>query len=183
MSARLHITQAVTSAQVRPTAVDWDAVYWETLPRVYNFFRYRVGEDQLAEDLTATTFVKAWRARDRYADDLAAFSTWLFSIAQNVAVDHYRRRKPELSLDSDRLPALTVEHSLEDLIEQRADSARLTALLNRLTPRERELIAIKYGTELTNRAIASVTGLSESNVGTTLHRTIQKLRQQWDESP
>ncbi|MBK8027516.1 MAG: sigma-70 family RNA polymerase sigma factor [Chloroflexi bacterium] len=47
--------------------------------------------------------------------------------------------------------------------------------------RERELIALKYGAELTNRAIAEVTGLSESNVGTTLHRIIQKLRQQWDE--
>ena len=173
MDARLHIARA--------SAVDWDAVYWDTLPRVYNFFRYRVGDDQLAEDLTANTFMKAWRARDRYLDDVAAFSTWLFSIAQNVAVDHYRRRKPEVSLDA--LPNFADSTSIEDVIERRADSARLNALLARLSPRERELIALKYGAELTNRAIAQVTGLSETNVGSTLHRTIQKLRQQWDESP
>ena len=47
--------------------------------------------------------------------------------------------------------------------------------------RERELLALKYGAELTNRAITRVTGLSESNVGTILHRTIQQLRAGWDE--
>lgn len=173
MSAQLHNLRAGTPA------IDWDAVYWDALPRVYNFFRYRVGDDQLAEDLTATTFVKAWRARDRYAHDLAAFSTWLFSIAHNVAVDHYRRRKSEVSWDT--LPDLPDDLHIEDVIERRADSVRLNALLTRLTPRERELIALKYGAELTNRVIASVTGMSESNVGSTLHRTIQKLRHQWDE--
>ena len=172
MDARLHI--------VGTLAVDWDAVYWDTMPRVYNFFRYRVGDDQLAEDLTANTFMKAWRARDRYLNDVAAFSTWLFSIAQNVAVDHYRRRKPEVSLDA--LPDLSDDNSIEEMIERRADSARLNVLLNRLPPRERELIALKYGADLTNRAIAQVTGMSETNVGSTLHRTIQKLRQQWDET-
>ena len=173
MDARLHIARAA--------AVNWDAVYWDTMPRVYNFFRYRVGDDQLAEDLTANTFMKAWRSRDRYRDDVAAFSTWLFSIAHNVAVDHFRRSKLEVSLDA--LPNLSDDNPIEDLIERRADSARLNRLLDKLTPRERELIALKYGAELTNRAIAQVTGLSESNVGSTLHRTIQKLRQQWDETP
>lgn len=175
MSARLHIARAGTPA------IDWDAVYWDAMPRVYNFFRYRIGDDQLAEDLTASTFLRAWRSRDHYAADVAAFSTWLFSIAQNLAVDHFRRHKPVLALDD--LPHLHDDNTIEDLIERRLDSSRLSVLLERLTPRERELIALKYGAELTNRAIAQVTGMSESNVGTTLHRTIQKLRQQWDEIP
>jgi DNA-directed RNA polymerase specialized sigma24 family protein len=42
---------------------NWDAVYAEQLPRVYNFFRYRLGNDALAEDLTSRTFEKAWAAR------------------------------------------------------------------------------------------------------------------------
>jgi RNA polymerase sigma-70 factor (ECF subfamily) len=174
MDTRLYIAHAGTPA------VDWDTVYWDAMPRVYNFFRYRVGDDQLAEDLTAETFLRAWRARDRYASDVAAFSTWLFSIAHNLAVDHFRRHKPTLSLDD--LPDLPDGAAVEDVIRRRADSDRLNALLDRLAPRERELIALKYGAELTNRAIAQVTGMSESNVGTTLHRTIQRLRQQWDET-
>jgi DNA-directed RNA polymerase specialized sigma24 family protein len=51
---------------------DFEAIYQNELPRVYNFFRYRVGDDQIAEDLTAETFEKACRNRERYRSDLAA---------------------------------------------------------------------------------------------------------------
>jgi len=66
-------------------------------------------------------------------------------------------------------------------VQRQADLARLGVLLAQLPPRERELIALKYGGAMTNRAIAAVTGLSESNVGTILHRTIGKLRAAWEE--
>jgi RNA polymerase sigma-70 factor (ECF subfamily) len=52
-------------------------------------------------------------------------------------------------------------------------------LLQTLPPREQELVALKYGAEATNRAIAELTGLSESNVGTILHRVVQALRRDW----
>ena len=69
---------------------DWQAIYEEQLPRVFNFFRYRlrIEDDETAQDLTATTFEKAWRARNQYQRDLAAFSTWLFTIARNTANDY-----------------------------------------------------------------------------------------------
>ena len=79
---------------------DWDALFEEQLPRVYNFFRYRVGHGPEAEDLTSTTFEKAWRARHRYRRDLAAFTTWLFTIARNVAVDHFRQRRLHAPLEA-----------------------------------------------------------------------------------
>src|SRR5690242_10515305 len=78
---------------------DWDRVYAEELPRVYNFFRYRLGDGADAEDLTARTFEKAWRARHRYRSDVAAFATWLMSIARNVAADHLRARRYHLPLE------------------------------------------------------------------------------------
>jgi RNA polymerase sigma-70 factor (ECF subfamily) len=57
--------------------------------------------------------------------------------------------------------------------------ARLTALLATLPDRDRELLSLKYGAGLTNRAIARITGLSESNVGTIVHRAVQALRAAW----
>jgi len=63
--------------------------------------------------------------------------------------------------------------------ERRSDLTRLTALTASLPERERELIALKYGAGLSNRAIAPLVNLSESNVGTILHRTVQALRSQW----
>jgi RNA polymerase sigma-70 factor (ECF subfamily) len=157
---------------------DWDAVYAEQLPRVYNFFRYRCGPGADVEELTARTFEKAWRARHRYRRDLAAFGTWLLSIARNVAIDEFRAKRAHLPLEA----AAGVEaagRSPEDAAVLESDAARLAALLARLPDRERELLSLKYGGGMTNREIAASTGLSESNVGTILHRAVQALREQW----
>jgi RNA polymerase sigma-70 factor (ECF subfamily) len=156
---------------------DWDALYAEQLPRVYNFFRYRVGDGPEAEDLTSATFEKAWRARHRYRRDLAAFSTWLLTIARNVAVDHYRRRRVHAPLEE--AETVSAGAGPEDLAVRRSDRERLARLLEGLPDQKRELLALKYGAGMTNRAIARLTGLTESNVGTLLHRTIQGLRADW----
>jgi RNA polymerase sigma-70 factor (ECF subfamily) len=159
------------------TAVDWEAVYAEQLPRIYNYFRFRVGHGADAEDLTARTFEKAWRGRDGFRNNLGAFSTWLLAIARNVATDHFRARRPALPLDAaDHVDTGTTP---EDQAAGRSDMARLQRLTRGLPERDRELLALKYGAQLTNRAIAELTGLSESNVGTILHRTVQMLRDAW----
>jgi len=156
---------------------DWDALYAEQLPRVYNFFRFRVGDGPVAEDLTSATFEKAWRARHRYRRDLGAFTTWLLTIARNVAVDHFRQRRQHVALDlASELPA---EGAADEAAERRSDVEHLGRLLRTLPERERELLSLKYGAGLTNRAIARLTGLSESNVGTLLHRTVTALRDEW----
>jgi len=158
---------------------DWDALYELELPRIYNFFRYRVGDGPEAEDLTSATFEKAWRARHRYRRDLASFRTWLFAIARNVAIDHYRQRREHASLDE--AEPLSGGESPEDAAERRSDVSRLSHLMSLLPERERELLALKYGAGLTNRAISRATGLSESNVGTIVHRTVALLRAGWNE--
>ena len=156
---------------------DWDAVYAEQLPRVYNFFRYRFGDTADVEDLTARTFEKAWRARSQYRRDVARFSTWLLSIARNVAVDHHRTRRPTVPLEE--AAAVATADTPEDEALRRSDGQRLAALMARLPDRDRELLALKYGAGMDNRAIARATGLTESNVGTILHRAVQTLRTRW----
>ncbi len=177
MVIRSNVWDWSAPSSVSAREADWDTLYAEELPRVYNFFRYRVGDGAVAEDLTAITFEKAWRARARYRRDVAAFSTWLFTIARNVAADHFRRGRPETTIDAARdLPA---NHSPEADALRKAEFARLSAVLATLTARDRELLALKYGAEMTNRAIAQVTGIGESNVGTILHRAIATLRERW----
>jgi len=165
----------------RARATDWDERFAVELPRVYNFFRYRVGPGPVAEDLTSLTFEKAWGARNRYREDRAAFGAWLFTVARNVAIDHYRSARATVSLeDAEEIPGgLTPE----EIAERRSDETHLGRLLARRTERERELLALKYGAEFTNREIARVTGLTESNVGTILHRAVQAIRAEWDKEP
>src|SRR5688572_20327054 len=118
------------------TAADpnWEAVYTEQLPRVYNFFRYRLGNEAHAEDLTSRTFEKAWTARGRYRRDLAGFSTWLLSIARNVAIDHLRAQRPHLPLEA--AEDVATPGTPHDDVAKASDLARLGALLQTLPPRE-----------------------------------------------
>ena len=165
--------------RARPLALgaDWDSLYAELLPRIYNYFRYRVGPGPEAEDLTSETFVRAWQARERYRRDLAAFSTWLYTIAERLAIDHFRSRR-------DYAPMELAEHvpgglTPEELAARDSDARKLAALMAALPDREREVLALKYGADLSNREIARLRGLTESNVGTILHRSILALRAKW----
>ena len=80
--------------------------------------------------------------------------------------------------DNEQLPsAVNVEQSFQE----QQDKELLQSLLLKLPKRERDLIALKYGAGLTNREIAQITRLSESNVGSILHRTVTNLRKKWDE--
>jgi RNA polymerase sigma-70 factor (ECF subfamily) len=160
-----------------PEGLDWNAVYADQLPRVYNYFRFRIPRAHDVEELTARTFEKAWRARTKYRRDLAGFSTWLFAIARNVLTDHLRA-------DGVRIRAATLSEPTEQVTPEGtaihgSDMRRLAALTAGLAERHKELIALKYGAALSNRMIARITGLSESNVGTTLQRIVERLRAQW----
>lgn len=162
----------------RAEPIDWEAVFAAGLPRIFNYFRYHGLEDDIAEDLAAATFEKAWRARHSYRAEKAGMNTWLMAIARRTAVDYYRSRPPEVDLEvlEDTHPALAAHPEPEETLQQYEEIERLRRLLSDLPKRERELVALKYGAEMTNRAIARMTGLSETNVGTILHRVVTYLR-------
>ena len=107
---------------------DWEHVYAEQLPRVLNFFRYRLGDTADVEDLTARTFEKAWRARDRYRRDVAGFATWLLTIARNVAIDHLRARQRHEPLDvAAAVPSLDAHARAASTTALRGTTARRVA--------------------------------------------------------
>lgn len=157
--------------------VDWEAMYWQLLPRIYNYHRYRVGNNMTAQDLTSTTFIRAWRFRHKYNNKLGQFEAWLFTIARNVAMDYLRAQSPEI-VSIDTLYHLADDQLVEQEIQKRLAFAELYRQLTRLPAREQEIIALKFGADMTNRAIAQALNISESNIGTILYRTIRKLREQ-----
>ena len=176
MASLPRVQRRFTGARDSASGVDWETVYRSELPRVYNFMRYMVRDPELAEDLTAAAFERAWRKRARYADK-GKVTSWLFSIARNVARDHFRSQRRQEPLGV--LEAAT--DGPEEQVLQRDSAHRLRVLLSALPERRRTLIALKFGAGLTNRQIAALGGMSESNVGTTLQRTIIWLREHWEE--
>ena len=167
-----------------PASLDAEAfaeLYRTHTYAVFNYCLFRVSDRVVAEDLTADTFERAWRARGSYRPDRAAFTTWLFSIARHAVTDWQRRRarRPLFKLNSeqpDETPLLEVQ------FEESEQQTRLRRLVQTLAADEQELIALKFGAEMTNRHIAEVLGRSESAVGSAVYRIMQKLRVQWDKS-
>ena len=159
--------------------IDWAAVYQELLPKVYHYFCLRIGDRLEAEDLTAATFERAWRDRARYQKDLGSFTNWVFGIARHVVVAHFRQNKQEQTI-----PESTTEggyRPTEDAATFQEEFERLASMLVSLPEREREIFSLKYGAQFTNRSIARILGITESNVGTILHRIVSRLKEQWEQ--
>lgn len=159
---------------------DFGAVYEEHVWRVYGFLAYRTRSRQDAEDLTQLTFERALRAWGRYDERRAGVSTWLLAIAHNLLVDHFRAgvaTANRTAHDEDLvvMPARADSHSL-------GLDPDLEAALSGLSERELELIALRFGGDLTGREIAEMTGLTLANVQQVLSRALRRMRRALDDS-
>ena len=177
-------SQVVTTiAATAPTLVQTSRERLELLYRssrddVYAYVATMLCDRAAAEDVTALAFERAFRRRRLFNARRGSERAWLFGIARNAALDELRRRKRSAALLQDPPDE---QASMHDDVEQMLRRAVLRAALQTLTPRERELIALKFHGGLSNVDLARVLGISESNAGTQLHRTIQKLRRAYDD--
>jgi RNA polymerase sigma factor (sigma-70 family) len=163
-------------------AAAFSAFYEEYMPRVFGYISYRVNDRQTAEDLTSSVFEKALGAFKSYNPERAAMSTWVFAIARNTLIDHFRAASTHQSVAIDEDMDFADENCdpETDLLKSE-EGRKLRKLVESLTQDERGIIALKFGAGLTNREIARTTGLSESNVGVIIFRTVRKLRDRFGE--
>jgi RNA polymerase sigma factor (sigma-70 family) len=145
---------------------------------LYAYLASLLGDRNLAEDVTALAFERAFRRRRLFNARRGSERAWLFGIARNAALDELRRRRRTSALLGDPPADPWAEDAELEAVERRAT---VRAAVASLAPRERELIALKFHAGLSNPDIARVLGVSESNAGTLLHRTITKLRKACDE--
>jgi RNA polymerase sigma factor (sigma-70 family) len=167
---------ACISLTLLPSARDFSAVYDEHVWHVYGFFAYRLRNRSDAEDLTQLTFERALKAWARYDAAKASVGTWLIVIARNLLVDHFRADR------SARQQSLDDLHGGHDALVDRADppdlglEPDLERALATLGTREREIIALRFGGELSGPEIAEITGLSLANVQQILSRSLRRMR-------
>jgi RNA polymerase sigma-70 factor, ECF subfamily len=151
---------------------DFARVYEEHVWRVYAFLAYRLRDRHTAEDLTQLTFERALRAWSRFDPRRASETTWLLAIARNLLIDHHRRdRSSKLEPIEERL-APTVPGPDERF----AASPELLEALGHLSERDREVVALRFGGDLTGPEIAELLDLTLANVQQILSRSLRKLR-------
>jgi RNA polymerase sigma-70 factor, ECF subfamily len=140
------------------------------IERVYAYAAYRIGEGADAEDVTSEVFERAVRYRDTYDARKGEPIAWLMGIARRC-VDEARgalARRPHFAIPDVAAPG--------DLEEEAVSRLSFYAALNRLDARDRELLALHYGADLTARRIGEVLGLRTNTVQVALHRAIGRLR-------
>jgi RNA polymerase sigma factor (sigma-70 family) len=153
---------------------DFATVYEDEVWTVYGFFAYRVPSVSDAEDLTQRTFERALRAWARFDPERASARTWLLAIARNLLIDHYRADVWGRQQAIDEVPEGELGSELpEPNLGIEPDLARALATL---VPRDREIVALRFGGDLTGPEIAALTGLSVANVQQILSRSLRRLR-------
>jgi RNA polymerase sigma-70 factor (ECF subfamily) len=144
--------------------------------RVYSYAAYRVGAGPDAEDVTSETFEHAVRYAHSYDARKGEPIAWLLGIARHCADRHLGSRLPGTGMDVDLVAAGELESAAIRRIEVRAAVAELGA-------RDRDLIALRYGADLTAREIAELLELKTNAVEVALHRALARLRALLEEEP
>ncbi len=179
----VNITDMQETKQDSKNAEIFAELYEEFMPKVYRYIGYKVNNEQLAEDLTSTVFEKALDNFERYSSDKAAFSTWIFSIARNTLIDYYRTKsKRQMEPLDETFEIESEDDSPGEQVEKKEEREYLRRCLLRLPDEEQEIIRLKFAAEFNNRQIAKILGLSESNVGVKLFRSLKKLGEAFKES-
>jgi len=136
--------------------------------RVYSYVAYRIGAGADAEDVTNETFERAIRARHTYDASRGTPSAWLIGIARRCVADAMAARLP--------VAAEAPEAVGPDLEEASIRRLTLSKAISVLDDREQELIALRYGADLTARRIGEILGMRTNAVEVALHRALARLR-------
>lgn len=145
------------------------------IKRVYAYVAYRVGDGPDAEDLTSETFERALRYKKSYDSRKGEPIAWLIGIARRCI----EGRAPALEHSSEHLEA--ADH--RDLEDETLRKLALSGAVERLEDRDRELIALRYGSDLTARQIAELQGAKTNAIEVALHRALGRLRTHMEDEP
>jgi RNA polymerase sigma-70 factor, ECF subfamily len=152
-------------------------VYRNHVSAVYALFAYYVSHD-VAEDLTAATFERVVRNWSRFDPSRSSQRTWIFAIARNLLTDYFRRRSFRGGPSLDEHPELAERTAaIDDPVERQVTMETLKSWLGHLKPREREVVALRYGADLSTAEIARTLGVSEANVLQICSRALRRLRE------
>ena len=152
-------------------------------PAIFRYFRFHGADVDTANDLASATFERALNHVAAFDPRRAQIQTWLFSIARNLAINHWRAENTHVAMPLEEDLPIPDDLPLEQTIILEQDKNQILLALQILDERSREIVAFKFGGLLANRQIAEITNLTESNVGVILYRALLKLRTQLTASP
>ena len=153
----------------------FSALYEHYVEKVYRYFYFKTSQEE-AFDLTENVFLRVWeniRQYQRKAD--SSFAAWLFRVAHNLLVDHYRVQKPNLELD-ERHPDQRLDNSPVLLAERSLSRRSLKVALGQLKENYREVLTLSFLNGLSNEEVARVLNKSKNTLRVLKFQTLRELK-------
>ncbi|MBM3256964.1 MAG: RNA polymerase sigma factor [Candidatus Liptonbacteria bacterium] len=145
-------------------------------PKIYRFVLFKVGHREEAEDLTHEVFMSAWQNIRNYRDFGFPFSSWLYQIARNRVIDHYRTKKTNTSIEEVD-PEYFVAPAVASLaLEEKLEMERVRRALTQLKPEYQDVIIMRFIEELSLKETAAALGKTEGAVKLMQHRAMKALQ-------
>lgn len=145
------------------------------LPKIYQFIYFKTQHKETAEDLTSLTFMKALKHIEKCNPQKGSFKTWLYQIARNTVIDHYRSLHPTQDLED--AWSLRDSTDLERETDHQLKLEKVKAYLTKLKPEQRELILLRVWGGHSFAEIGEMMGKTEASCKMAFKRTIEKLRE------
>ena len=158
-----------------------EAHYDSCFKSLFKFIKYKVDRDEVAEDITAEAFTRAFENIKKFKGK-SSFKTYVYTIAKNLVYGQYKEQSQNVSLDEERQELEDRSQEIEDSCDEetvkkeKEISMEILDVLSNLSEKERGVIELRYLSEFSVRETAESLGMSESNVKVITHRALNKLR-------
>jgi len=159
---------------VKGDAKAFGDLYERHVSAIYRYIAYRVGDPQDARDMAEEVFLKAWGGMPGYRPGKVPFRGWLYRIAHNVVIDHYRSRKEAEPLD-DQDDLVDDRPDPEQQVVQQEEVERLAEVITRLLPDYQQVVVLRYIEGLSTDEVAAILNRSNGAVRVLLHRALKQM--------
>lgn len=149
-------------------------LYDAYIRKIYDFIYYKTHHKETAEDLTSTVFLKAFEKIKSFDCAKGTFSSWLYQIARNSVIDHYRTKRATIDIADvwDLAGQIDIERDLD--VSQKLE--KIEKYIRALRPEQREIIMLRVWQEMSYKEIAEILGKSEAGCKMAFSRAIGELR-------
>ena len=154
----------------------FEELYSAYVHDIYRFVYYRVRNKEVAEDVTSDIFFKALKGITHFKEG-QSFRAWIYTIARNALIDHYRKHKDIASLDNEESPDVVDDaQGIEEKQHNVLILQQVKESLKALTEAQREIVTMRVWDELSYKEIAAITGKTEGNCKMIFSRAVGQLR-------
>src|SRR3989440_7219468 len=152
-----------------------EQLYLLHFDRIFSYLHMSVGNRHDAEDLTTQTFLRMLEAIGRFRWRSVPFSAWLFRIAHNVAMDHFRASRRIQLEEEVPEPEDSAESSAEDEAMQSIGRASMFELIEKLSPDQQQVLTLKFVFNFSNAEVGAILGKTEGAIKSLQHRALASL--------